>query len=140
MVVHPVNSPESSSDVVCLLDTDEELVRRVADLLTSTGADVRIFRTGQAMLAEGGLQPLCVVAVMRLPDMTGVELIEALRHRGVASPVILLSAESDVATAVSAMRAGALDFIEKPHVDRLLAWHVRRLLESRDVPSADRPD
>jgi len=140
MVVHPLNSHEASSDIVYLLDTDEALVRRLADLLAPMGADVRIFRSGQAMLTDLDLQPLCVVAEMRLPDMTGVELIGALRRRGVTAPVILLSAESDVATAVSAMRAGALDFIEKPHVDRLLAWHVRRLLEGRDIPASDRSD
>jgi len=140
MVVHPLNSPEASSDIVYLLDTDETLLRRLGDLLTPMGADVRIFGSGQAMLADLDLQPLCVVAEMRLPDMTGVELIGALRRRGVNAPVILLSAESDVATAVSAMRAGALDFIEKPHVDRLLAWHVRRLLDSREIPAADGSD
>jgi len=140
MVVHPLNSPEASSDIVYLLDTDEALVRRLADLFTPMGADVRIFRSGQAMLAKLDLQPLCVVTEMRLPDMTGVELISALRRRGVTAPVILLSAESDVATAVSAMRAGALDFIEKPHVDRLLAWHVSRLLEGRAIPASDRSD
>jgi len=140
MVVHPLNSHEASSDIVYLLDTDEPLARRLADLLAPIGAEVRILGSGQAMLAEPDLQPLCVVAEMRLPDMTGVELIGALRRRGVAAPVILLSAESDVATAVSAMRAGALDFIEKPHVDRLLAWHVRRLLDSREIPAADGSD
>jgi len=140
MVVHPLNSHEASSDIVYLLDTDEPLARRLADLLAPIGAEVRILGSGQAMLAEPDLQPLCVVAEMRLPDMTGVELIGALRRRGVTAPVILLSAESDVATAVSTMRAGALDFIEKPHVDRLLAWHVRRLLDSREIPAADGSD
>jgi len=136
MVVHPVNSPATSSRIVCLLDPDEALTRRLADLLGPIGADVRVFRAGSEFLAERGLQPMCVVSEMRLPDMTGVELITALRKRQVDAPVILLAAESDVATAVSAMRAGALDFIEKPHVDRLLAWHVRRLLESQGMPAA----
>ncbi len=140
MVVYPLNSHESSSDVVCLLDADEALTQRLADLLTPLGADVRVFASGQALLDERDLQPLCVVAEMRLPDMNGVELIGALRRRGVTSPVILVAAEGDVATAVSAMRAGALDFIEKPHVDRLLAWHVRRLLEGSDESGSDRSD
>lgn len=135
-----VNSPENaeaSSRLVCLVDADESLTRRLADLLAPLGADVRTFSTAGAMLAECGEEPLCVVSEIRLPDMTGVELIEKLQARGVHAPVILLAAESDVATAVTGMRAGALDFIEKPHVDRLLAWHVRRLLEGREPPASD---
>jgi len=140
MVVYPLNSQETSTDVVCLLDPDEAVTHRLADLLTPLGADVRIFASGQALLEQCDVPPLCVVAEMRLPDMTGVELIGALRRRGVTSPVIFVAAEGDVATAVSAMRAGALDFIEKPHVDRLLAWHVRRLLESSDDSGNGRSD
>lgn len=140
MVVDPVNSPGTASRIVCLLDPDEGLTRRLAELLGPIGVDVRVFRSADRFLAERGLEPMCVVSEMRLPDMTGVELIATLRARGIDAPVILLAAESDVATAVSAMRAGALDFIEKPHVDRLLAWHVRRLLESHGVPPVEAGD
>lgn len=98
-------------------------------MLSALGVDLREFASAAAFLAAVPLDLACVVSETRLPDMTGVELIQSLRARGVVAPVILLAAESDVATAVAAMRAGALDFIEKPHVDRLLAWHVRRLID-----------
>ncbi len=98
-------------------------------MLSALGVDLRAFPSAAEFLAALPLDLACVVSEALLPDMTGIELIRSLRAQGVDAPVILLAAESDVATAVAAMRAGALDFIEKPHVDRLLAWHVRRLID-----------
>lgn len=114
---------------MCVIDPDAGLRQRVGSMLSALGVDLREFPSAATFLAALPLDPACVVSETRLPDMTGVELIQSLRARGVGAPVILLAAESDVATAVAAMRAGALDFIEKPHVDRLLAWHVRRLID-----------
>lgn len=138
MPAPPLEKLAASSSVVCVVDTDEALLQRLVDLLAPLGADVQTYRSGAALLEQAVPEPLCVIAEMRLPDMTGIQFIESLRARGSTSPVILLAAESNVATAVSGMRAGALDFIEKPHVERLLAWHVRRLLESREPSTADR--
>lgn len=128
------NHKPRPSPTVCLVDPDQALSRRIADLLTTLGADVRLFQSGAELLASGELQPVCVISELRLPDMTGIELIKALRTQKRRMPIILLASDGDVATAVAAMHAGALDFIEKPHVDRLIAWHVQRLLEN------DEPD
>lgn len=115
---------------VFIVERDEALVRRLSELLSGLGAQVRTFASGTAALAAADPAPACVISELELPDMSGIELIGALRARGMRVPVILMAATADVATAVQAMRAGALDFIEKPHVDRLLAWHVGRLLEA----------
>ena len=131
--IHPRPAP-----LVCIVDPDAVLARRLAELLQGAGAEVRVFGSGAALLAAAAPAPACIISEMRLPDTTGIELIGALRAREISSPVILLADDGEVATAVAAMRAGALDFIEKPHVDRLLVWHIRRLLDN-DEPG-DGPD
>lgn len=136
----PNNLSARARPDVCVLDPDESLAGHVRDVLAPLGVAVHLYRTGAAFLEEAVGDPLCVVSEMRLPDMSGVELIEALRERGGRTPVILLATESDISTAVAGMRAGALDFIEKPHIDRLLAWHVRRLLEHHDSSGLDGAD
>lgn len=123
------NDNTGASTEVFIVDPDEALARRLAALFNAMGATVRVFPSAEALLALPALTPACVVSELRLDGMNGIELIGALRKRHCAAPVILLSSNADVATAVSAMRAGALDFIEKPAIERLLTWHVGRLLE-----------
>ncbi len=70
----------------------------------------------------------CLVVELHLPGMNGLELLEQLRSRGVRLPVIMLASSSDVPTAVRAMRRGAMDFIDKPFIDRVLLSRVREAL------------
>jgi FixJ family two-component response regulator len=131
MAVEPLAFPAASSSTVCVVDPDAALVDRLNTLFTAMGASVRGYRTGRALLDDIGTDaPACVICEMRLPDMTGLELLDQLRQRRLGVPLILMSRDGDVSTAVAAMRAGALDFVEKPQVDQLLAWHVHRLLDS----------
>jgi len=130
MPAQTYNNKALGAPIVCIVDPDEAFARRLADLLEGLGTRVQVFGTGTALLRELQDGMLCVVSESRLPDMTGVELVGALRDAVPDLPVILLAQDGDVASAVAAMRAGALDFIEKPHVDRLIAWRVRHLLES----------
>ncbi len=116
--------------IVCMADPDQALTRRLADLVETLGTEVRRYTAGRALLDDLAPGTVCVISEARLPDMTGIELMESLRARAPDVPVILLASDGDVAAAVAAMRAGALDFIEKPHVDRLIVWRVRHLLES----------
>jgi two-component system response regulator FixJ len=113
-----------------VVDPDAALVDRLNAMFTAMGAHVRGYATGGALLDDIGTDvPACVICEMRLPDMTGLELLEQLRQRHLRVPFIMMSRDGDVTTAVAAMRAGALDFVEKPQVDQLLAWHVHRLLD-----------
>ena len=129
------NNKTSAGPAVCIADPDEALTRRLADLLETLGTEVHAYPSGQALLSDLRPGTICVIAEASLPDMTGIELIGSLKTRLPGVPVIVLAADGDVAAAVAAMRAGALDFIEKPHVDRLLAWRIRHLLEN-DVPAS----
>ena len=67
-----------------------------------------------------------------MPTLTGIELIRAMRARGCTLPVVIITGHGDIATAVAALRAGALDFIEKPFHDQLL---LERLREATDIGS-----
>jgi FixJ family two-component response regulator len=122
--------PAPRAALVCVVDPDPAVRRSVGTLLRALGAEVQAYATAREFLAElpDGV-PRCVIAENRLPDMSGIALLQELRARGLRIPVILLSAEDDVGGAVAAMRAGALDFIEKPYIDRALVTQVAALLD-----------
>ncbi len=131
MAAEPLSSPAASSATVCVVDPEAAVVERLDAMFTAMGARVRAYGSGRALLDDIGTDvPVCVIAEARLPDMSGLDLLQALRARSNPVPVILTSRDGEVSAAVAAMRAGALDFVEKPQVDQLLAWHVHRLLDS----------
>ena len=72
-------------------------------------------------------------AAISLPGMNGMELLRELRNRGIPAPTILISDDSDIPTAVDAIRAGAADFIERPFIDRVLLRRVQSALEISDA-------
>jgi FixJ family two-component response regulator len=126
----PVEIPLRHAALVCVVDPDPATRRSVAALLRALGAEVEGFATAREFLAHlSTAVPACVVAESRLPDMSGIALLQELRARGLRIPTILLSADADVSAAVIAMRAGALDFIEKPYIDRALATQVAPILD-----------
>lgn len=71
----------------------------------------------------------CLITDIALPGMSGLELLRLLRSGGISPPVILLGEEADVRAAVAAMREGAVDFIEKPHMDVSILRRVAYLLD-----------
>ena len=115
--------------IVCIVAPDAGLREGVTAVLTRLGAGVRAFGTAREFLASlAEAMPACVIADSQLPDMTGLALLQELRARGLALPTILLASEADISGAVTAMRAGAVDVIEKPYLDRVLALQVAPLL------------
>ncbi len=93
----------------------------------------RVNKDGKKEEMEGCLQDTeiaLLVSDVRLPGISGIELLRQIRDRGVRAPTILLSGESDLRTAVDAMRAGAVDFIEKPIIDRIVLRRAKSALES----------
>lgn len=101
--------------LVHLID-DEDAVRRSASfLLKTSGYDVRAYPSGVAFLKEARHPDHgCILLDVRMPEMDGLEVQRELNERGVALPVIVLTGHGDVVTAVTAMKQGAIDFLEKP--------------------------
>lgn len=95
---------------------DEEAVRRsLGFLLRTSGYQASLFASGTEFLREArGLEPGCVLLDVRMPEMDGLEVQREMAARGITLPVIVLTGHGDITTAVQAMKAGAVDFLEKP--------------------------
>lgn len=120
---------------------DEEAVRKALCFLTkSDGLKSESFETAQAFLnALDDIGPGCLLLDVCMPDMTGLELQEALCERNAEIPVIIITGHADVATAVRAMKGGASDFIEKPFDSDELLVRIHHCLngEAKQRQSAD---
>lgn len=118
-----------SDTVVHIVDDDPAMRESVAFLLDTEDLATRVYDGAHALLARvGELEPGCVVTDIRMPEMNGLELVGELKKRGVNHPVIVLTGHADVALAVEAMKAGVLDFLEKPFQDETLLSAVRAAL------------
>lgn len=117
----------NASDYVVHIVDDEEPVRKsLAFLLTASGFAVRAHESATAFLAAApGLGNACLITDLRMPDMSGVDLLHRLRGLGLRIPAIVITGHGDVPMAVEAMKAGALDFIEKPFGDEVLIDAVK---------------
>jgi two-component system response regulator FixJ len=117
----------SDNQTVYLIDDDEDVRRAVSFLLSTAGFAVRVYESAVKFLEKvDGLPQGCIVSDVRMPALDGVELLRRLKDRGIAMPVIIMTGHGDVALAVSAMKAGAVDFIEKPFGDDVLISAVQK--------------
>ncbi len=124
--------------LVYVVDDEPAIRDSLALLLRSVGLATRTFEGAQAFLdACAPLPGACLLVDVRMPGMSGLELQEALRARGVGLPVIVLTGHGDIAMAVRAMKAGATDFIEKPYNDQVLIDAVHRALAAARSPQAE---
>jgi two-component system response regulator FixJ len=106
----------SASRIVYVVDDDDAVRDSVAMLLEGAGYEIHTFASGAAFLeVADAAQPGCVLLDMRMPQMNGLEVQEALTRRGFSLPVIVLTGESDIGIAVRAMKGGAFEFLEKPY-------------------------
>lgn len=124
------NIAEAQQATICVVEGDARERAALSQLLTRLQHEVNAFESAEALLdALDETSMIVLVAGLDLPGMSGLELLHALRERGRLVPAIVLAGESDVATAVGAIRAGAVDFIQKPVIDRILLRRVRDALE-----------
>lgn len=131
--------------VVHIVDDEEPVRKSLAFLLTVEGFAVRLHESATAFLKiASDIRNACLVTDLRMPDIDGVELLRTLRARGIRIPAIVITGHGDVPMAVAAMKAGALDFIEKPFEDQVLIDSIRRAAEeigrsaANDVASIER--
>lgn len=112
---------------ILVVDDDEDVRESLCALLESAGFAAKQFDSATRFLAEyASGSGDCLIVDVRMPDMDGLQLQEELRKRGLSLPVIIVTGHGDVPLAVRAMKAGALDFIEKPFDDNVLLASVRR--------------
>ena len=107
--------------LVHVVDDDDSVRRSVGFMLKTSGYKVCSYASGTEILKVAkDLQPGCVLLDIRMPDMDGLEVQEALQERGVTLPIIIMTGHGDVPLSVRAMKAGAIDFIEKPFEKQVL--------------------
>jgi len=133
---------DGDNQTVFVVDDDEAVRDSLGALLESVGFEVESFGSGADFLdrldpKRGG----CIVLDVRMPGLSGLEIQEKLTEKRITLPVIIITGHGDVPIAVQAIKAGAMDFIEKPFGDDIILESVGRALErgrrnKRDASSA----
>jgi two-component system response regulator FixJ len=120
---------------VIVVDDDAAVLDSLQIVLEAEGFVVETFERARALLERyDGVPDGCIVTDVRMPDMDGLGLLQALGARGSLPPVIVITGHGDVPLAVRAMKLGARDFVEKPFDPDLLIERIRELLAA--APSA----
>ncbi|TAG77851.1 MAG: DNA-binding response regulator [Burkholderiales bacterium] len=118
--------------IVYVVDDDEAFRDSVAWLLQTNGYQARLFADAESLLKDikpgSGGPPRCVVLDVRMPGMSGPEAQETLVNRGIQVPIIFVTAHADVPIAVTAIKRGAFDFIEKPFAESDLLKRIEEAL------------
>jgi two-component system response regulator FixJ len=121
-----------SSDIVHVIDDDADVRQSLAFLLSTAGLAVRVHESADAFLKVlSEVQEGCIVTDVRMPGIDGIELQRRLVKAGIGLPLIVMTGHGDIALAVEAMKAGAIDFIEKPFNDEVLLAAIKTALSRR---------
>jgi two-component system response regulator FixJ len=129
----------NENQTVYVIDDDDAARDSLQFLLETAGLSAKTFETAAAFLknlpaSDSG----CVITDVRMPGMTGIELLKALKARAFPLPVIVITGHGDVPLAVDAMREGAADFLEKPYNDDALLRSISRAVAaSKSAAQAD---
>lgn len=124
--------------LVFVVDDDAEVRMSLRWLLEAKGLEVRDFDSGRAFLGYSlPDQPACLLLDLRMAEMSGIDLREALTARRIQLPTIMITGHGDVAAAVRAMKTGLVDFLEKPVDDDTLLNAVERALTLSNRNQAD---
>ena len=130
-----------SESFVHVIDDDQAMRESLDFLFDTAGLPVRTYESAVAFLG-GGIEGYagCVVTDVRMPEMSGLDLLNELRSRGSPLPVIVITGHGDVPLAIEAMKAGAKDFLEKPFDDERLLGVVRTALQEAGAGQADQAE
>jgi len=107
--------------LVCIVDDDVSAREAIAGLTASAGLRVETFSSAKEYLSSPrAAQPACLVLDVDLPELTGLQLQQELRHAGVGVPIVFVTGHGDIPMSVRALKAGAVDFFTKPFDPELL--------------------
>jgi two-component system response regulator FixJ len=121
---------------IYIVDDDHAVRESLQLLLETSGYSVQVFASARDFLEIAqSLEFGCLIVDLQMPEMDGLELQRQLQALGVTLPAVVVTAHGDIATAVRAMRAGAIDFVEKPFTTEALQSGIRMALAQRPKPS-----
>ena len=127
--------------VVHVIDDDEAVRQSLTFLLKAAGLTVQTYESATSFLSElPRATPGCVITDVRMPDVSGIDLLRRLKETQVHFPVIVITGHGDVPLAVEAMKYGALDFLEKPFDDDTILKAVRSALNRQDAETRRETD
>jgi FixJ family two-component response regulator len=135
-MVIPVERQHSPSALIAqgtvfAIDDEEPMRNALRRLLASSGFSVELFASAGEFLRRDGLsRPACILLDLNMPEINGLELQELLNERGLTIPILFLTGAGTVSNAVTALHAGAADFIEKPFSEDELIERIGKALES----------
>ena len=119
-----------SDPKVYVVDDDDQVRSSLRWLLESVGLHVETIASGDAFLkVYDPNRPGCLLLDVRMPGMSGLDLQEHLTSQGIDTPIIVMTGFADVPMAVRALKAGAVEFIEKPFNDQVLLEHIYKAIE-----------
>jgi two-component system, LuxR family, response regulator FixJ len=119
--------------MVHVIDDDEAMRQSLAFLLGTAGLAVQTYESAAPFLKVAAeVKDGCVITDVRMPELSGIDLLRRLQELGLGLPVIVITGHGDVALAVEAMKIGAVDFLEKPFDDEVLLASVRHALSRSD--------
>jgi FixJ family two-component response regulator len=129
-----------SSSKVFLVDDDDSVRRGLGRLIKSGGYDVQTFVSARGFLQSGDYNkgPACLVLDVRMPGLSGLDLQRELQAANAILPIIFITGHRDIPTTVSAMKAGAVDFLPKPVKDVVLLRAIEQALARAVRDSAER--
>ena len=116
--------------VVYIVDDDPFVIKLLNQLIRSVGLEVESFASADDFLAQAHAPgPSCLILDLRMPGLSGLDLQERLAEAGVSIPIIFITGFGSVSVSVRAMKAGAVDFLEKPFENQVLIDTVHRAIE-----------
>ncbi|HWS09645.1 MAG TPA: response regulator FixJ [Xanthobacteraceae bacterium] len=122
----------SEPAIVHVIDDDEALRESLAFLLRTADIETKSYASAAAFLDALPLKGLtCIITDVRMPGLSGIDLLRRVKELGIEVPVIVITGHGDVPLAVEAMRFGAVDFLEKPFDDEILLQSVRAALRQQ---------
>ena len=128
-----------TASTVHLVDDDASFLQAVSRFLRASGFTVKTFDSAATLLAQVSPETRgCIIADLRMPGVSGLDLQDALVKSGLTLPVIFLTGQGDIPSSVRAMRYGAEDFLEKRAPKQLLLDAVNRALERDTRESGER--
>lgn len=130
----------STGPLIHVVDDDPGIRNYLAALAKSKGLDSQTFASGDEFLTyveRQGPPAGCAIVDVKLPGMSGLELMQRLNERGVKLPVIVITGFAEVPLAVEAMKSGAVTFLEKPFQDQDLWQNIQKALEEAERTQKD---